>query len=397
MLKLRGVSDAPLKGKKVLVRVDFNVPVKDGVVKDNARIVAHKKTIDALLEGGAFVTLVSHFGRPKGKVVPEMSLGLIREDVEKGLGHPVRFVADCVGAEVEAAVAAQKDGELLLLENSRFHAEEQKNDPEFSALLAKPFDLFVMDAFSASHRGDCTTEGVSRVLPAYAGFLIAREVEALERVKSDPEKPYVLVLGGAKVSDKIGVIEHMMNKADTILIGGGMAFTFLSVMGGKIGSSLFDAEHADFARSVLNRAAASGVNIVLPVDVVAAGEISDDAPRSVVPAGAVSDGLMGLDIGPETAKLFAAEIARAKTILWNGPMGVFENAPFAEGSRAVAQAMADATKNGAFSVVGGGDTASAVKKFGLKSEMSHVSTGGGASLEYCEGKALPGIVPLEAE
>ena len=397
MLKLRGISEAPLKGKKVLVRMDFNVPVKDGAVKDNARIVAHRQTVDALLAGGASVTLVSHFGRPKGKVVPEMSLGLIREDVEKGLGHPVRFVPECVGPEVEAAVASQKAGELLLLENSRFHAEEQQNDPAFSALLAKPFDLFVMDAFSASHRGDCTTEGVSHVLPAYAGFLIAREVEALERVKSDPEKPYVLVLGGAKVSDKIGVIEHMLTKADSILIGGGMAFTFLSVQGGKIGKSLYDAEHADFARDVLARAAAAGVQIVLPVDVTAAPEISDDAPCSVLPAGALPDDLMGLDIGPESAKIFADEIAKAKTVLWNGPMGVFENKPFAAGSLAVAKAMAEATKKGAFTVVGGGDTASAVKKFGLKDSMSHVSTGGGASLEYCEGKDLPGIVPLEVK
>jgi len=395
MLKLRGISDAPLQGRKVLIRVDFNVPFKDGRVKDNSRIVAHKKTIDALLAGGARVTMVSHFGRPKGQVVPEMSLGQIRADVEKGLGHPVRFVPECVGPEVEAAVTAQKADELLLLENSRFHSEEQKNDPEFSKLLAAPFDLFVMDAFSASHRGDCTTEGVAHVLPAYAGFLIAREVEALERVKAAPEKPYVLVLGGAKVSDKIGVIEHMLDMADTILIGGGMAFTFLSVQGGAIGKSLYDAEHAGFAKDVLARAAAKGVKILLPADVIAASEIGDEVRCSAVSAMSLPDGLMGLDIGPETAKAFAAEIAKAKTVLWNGPMGVFENKPFAAGSLAVAEAMAAATAEGAFTVVGGGDTASAVKKFGLKDAMSHVSTGGGASLEYCEGKSLPGIAALE--
>ncbi len=395
MLKLHTIDEASFAGKKVLVRVDFNVPYKNGAVKDNARIVAHKKTIDALLAGGADVTLVSHFGRPKGKVVPEMSLGLIREDVEKGLGHEVRFVPECVGSEVEAAVKSQKKGELLLLENSRFHPEEEKNDPEFSKLLAKPFDLFVMDAFSAAHRGNCTTEGVSHVLPAYAGYLIEREVEALERVKSDPVKPYVLVLGGAKVSDKIGVIEHMLTLADTILVGGGMAFTFLAVQGGKIGKSLYDAEHADFAKDVLARAKANGVKILLPVDVVAAAEISDDAVCSVVPAGSVPDDLMGVDIGPETAKLFADEIAKAKTVLWNGPAGVFENKPFAAGTLAIAEAMAKATKDGAFTVVGGGDSASAVKKFGLTDAMSHVSTGGGASLEYCEGKSLPGIAALE--
>ncbi len=395
MLKLHSIDDVSFEGKKVLVRVDFNVPYKNGAVKDNARIVAHKKTIDALLAGGADVTLVSHFGRPKGKVVPEMSLGLIREDVEKGLGHEVRFVPECVGAEVEAAVKSQKKGELLLLENSRFHPEEEKNDPEFSKLLAKPFDLFVMDAFSAAHRGNCTTEGVSHVLPAYAGYLIESEVEALERVKSDPVKPYVLVLGGAKVSDKIGVIEHMLTLADTILVGGGMAFTFLAVKGGKIGKSLYDADHADFAKDVLARAKENGVKILLPVDVVAAAEISDDAVCSVVPADSVPDDLMGVDIGPKTAELFAEEIAKAKTVLWNGPAGVFENKPFAAGTLAIAEAMAKATKGGAFTVVGGGDSASAVKKFGLTDAMSHVSTGGGASLEYCEGKSLPGIAALE--
>ena len=383
--------------KKVLVRVDFNVPYKNGAVKDNSRIVAHKKTIDKLISSGAYVTLVSHFGRPKGKVVPEMSLELIRADVEAGLGYPVRFVKECVGPLVEDAVRTQKQGELLLLENSRFHPEEEKNDPAFSEKLAKPFELFVMDAFSASHRGNSTTEGVAHVLPGYAGYLIGREVEALERVKSDPDKPYVVVLGGAKVSDKIGVIEQMMKKADTIIIGGGMAFTFISVKGGKIGKSLYDADHADFAKDVLARAATAGVKILLPTDVVAASEISDTAECTVVPAGAVADNLMGLDIGPESAKAFAAAIAGAKTVLWNGPMGVFENKPFAAGSKAVAEAMAAATKAGTFTVVGGGDTASAVKKFGLKEAMSHVSTGGGASLEYCEGKTLPGIATLIAK
>lgn len=395
MLKLRGFEGADLNGKKVLMRVDFNVPFKNGVLRDNARIVAHKPTIDALLASGASVTMVSHFGRPKGKVVPEMSLSQLVPDIEKGLGHGVKFVADCVGPEVEKAVAALKPGELLLLENSRFHPEEEKNDPEFSKKMAAPFDVFVMDAFSASHRGNCSTEGVSHFLPSYAGGLIAREVECLERVKSDPEKPYVVVLGGAKVSDKIGVIEHMLNKASAILIGGGMAFTFIAVGGGKIGKSLFDAEHADFAKDVLGRAAALGVKVLLPTDVVAASEIGDDVKTRVVPAGEVPDGLMGLDIGPDSARAFAAEIAGAKTVLWNGPMGVFENKPFAAGSRAVAEAMANA--KGAFTVVGGGDTASCVKKFGLKDAMTHVSTGGGASLEYCEGKALPGIVPLEIE
>lgn len=364
MLKLRSHRSADVEGKKVLMRVDFNVPVKDGKVTDNSRIAAHKKTIDDLLDRGALLTLVSHFGRPKGKVDPALSMANIRDEVERTLGHPVHVVADCIGDEVRKAVAALKKGELLLLENSRFHGEEKKNDPEFSRELADPYDLFVMDAFSASHRAHSTTEGVAHLLPAYAGDLIAREVEALESVASTPAKPFVLVLGGAKVSDKIGVIEHMLDSADTILIGGGMAFTFLSVKGGKIGKSLFDAEHADFARDVLARAGKKGVKIVLPVDVIASADIAEDAKTEVFAADSIPDDLMGLDIGPESAKLFAAEIAKAKTILWNGPMGVFEHTPFAGGSKAVAQAMAQATRNGAFTVVGGGDTAAAVKKFG---------------------------------
>ncbi len=391
---LRGLAEAPCQGKKVLVRVDFNVPFHQGKVTDRSRIAAHKATLDALMAAGAKVSLVSHFGRPKGKVLPELSLQQIVGDVEEVLGRPVRFVGDCVGPLVAQAVSSQGEDELILLENSRFHTQEQKNDPAFSAEMASPFDLFVMDAFSAAHRGDCSTEGIQHILPSYAGLLIQREVEALSRVKDDPERPYVVLLGGAKVSDKIGVIEQMLTKASTIVIGGGMAFTFLAVQGGSIGRSLFDEDHRDFAEAMMARAAEAGVKILLPLDAVAAPEIAADVPVSVVPAQKIPDDLMGLDIGPETAELFRQELMGAQTVLWNGPMGVFECPPFAGGTTALADALAQATAQGAFTVIGGGDTASAVKGLGLIDAMSHVSTGGGASLEFCEGKALPGLIPL---
>ncbi len=392
---LKSLDDASFRDKKVLLRVDFNVPFRDGKVTDCSRIAAHKKTVDTLLDKGAKISLISHFGRPKGNVVPELSLQQIAGDVEKILGHPVQFVSDCVGPAVVEAVAHQEEGELILLENSRFHPEEQKNDPLFSAQMAEPYDIFIMDAFSAAHRGDCSTEGVQHILPSYAGLLLEKEVHALSRVKESPEKPYLLVLGGAKVSDKIGVIENMLSKATTILIGGGMAFTFLAVQGASIGKSLCDEEHRDFAKDMLARAAAMGVKILLPLDALAASEISPDSLISVVPSDQIPEDLMGLDIGPKTSALFQKEIMGAKTVLWNGPMGVFECAPFAGGSRAVAEAIGAVTKEGAFTVVGGGDTASAVKAFDLTDAMSHVSTGGGASLEFCEGKDLPGIILLE--
>lgn len=393
-MKLRGIDSLDLSGKKVLVRVDFNVPFKGGKVTDTTRIAAHKETIDALLAQGALVTLVSHFGRPKGKVVPELSLGQIRADVEKNYGVPVRFVADCVGPEVAKAVSSQKAGEVLLLENSRFHPEEEKNDPAFSALMAKPFDAFVMDAFSAAHRANSSTVGVGDSLPSAAGFLLQKEIDALSVVRDEPVPPYVVVLGGAKVADKIAVIERMIEKADSLLIGGGMAFTFLAEKGLNVGRSLYDAEHADFARSMLARAKERGVRVLLPVDVVEAHAIEEPETARVVPAEEISSDCMGLDIGPRTEKLFAEAIKGARTVLWNGPMGVFESEAFASGTKAVANALAEATRTGTFTVVGGGDSASAAKKFGVGSLVSHLSTGGGASLEFCEGKDLPAVVPL---
>lgn len=396
-MKLRGLDSRNWQGVKVLMRVDFNVPFRDGKVTDCARITAHRETVQRLVDAGALVSLVSHFGRPKGKVDPAFSLSQIRTDVERELGYPVTFVDDCVGDLVASAVATQKNGQVLLLENTRFHEEEQKNDDSFSALMAAPYDVWVMDAFSAAHRADCSTEGLSHHLPAVSGLLMQKEVDALSAVRDNPVKPFCLVLGGAKVADKIPVIEFMMDKADSILIGGGMAFTFLAVQGHSIGRSLYDGDHADFARSMLEWAASQGVKILLPVDVVAAATI--DAPDSacVVKADAIPDELMGVDVGPETARIFGESASQARTVLWNGPLGVFEVPAFAQGSKSFAETLAQATEKGTFSVVGGGDTASAVKKFGVKDRMSHVSTGGGASLEFCEGKLLPGIAPLIEE
>jgi phosphoglycerate kinase len=393
-MKLTTFKAQDVQDKKVLVRVDFNVPFKNGKVKDDARIRAHSTTIDKLLDAGAKVALVSHFGRPDGKVVPEMSLGQILGDVEKAYGRTIHFVDDCIGEKVVAALSVLPKGELILLENSRFYAEEQKNDQAFAAKMAKPFDLFVMDAFSASHRADVTTNGLMSFLTSYAGDVLIKEGEMLGAVSEAPVKPYVLILGGAKVSDKIAVVGNLLDKASTILIGGGMAYTFLKAQGYPIGKSLCEDNRLDFVRETLAQAKAKGVNILLPVDSVVAEGLDAEA-TSTVDSEALPADKMGLDIGPKTAKLFAEALVGAKSILWNGPMGVFENALFAAGSIAVGEAVVKATAAGATSVIGGGDTASAVRQFGIDAKVSWVSTGGGASLEYCEGKKLPGMAPLE--
>ena len=393
-MKLRTISGVDVDGKKVLVRVDYNVPFHDGAVTDSTRIDAHRRTVMDLVNRGAMVSLVTHFGRPKG-VTPEFSTSQLVGAVEESYGLPVVFVPDCKGEAVAEALEAQQKGQLLLLENSRFYPGEQKNDPTLSAEIAAPYDVFVMDAFSAAHRANCTTEGISHILPAYAGYLIEDEINSLSKVRDNPEKPYVLILGGAKVSDKIGVIEQMMDKTSAIIIGGGMAFTFLKTQGLEIGKSLYDEENAGFASQMLEKAKDMGVRVLLPVDVVAAEEFSHTAEYKTVSASHIPSDMIGLDIGPETVKLFSQELQGARTVLWNGPMGVFEMPNFAKGTIGVAQGLAEATKKGCFSVVGGGDTAAAVKEFGFDRDMSHVSTGGGASLEFCEGKVLPGIAPLE--
>ena len=393
-MKLKTFERGDVQDKKVLMRVDFNVPFKNGRVTDDSRIRAHDSTLKKLLDAGAKVALVSHFGRPKGKVDPAFSLSQIVPDVEKAYGLKVRFVDDCVGPKVEAAMNALAKGEVVLLENSRFHPEEEKNDAEFSKLMAGPFDVFVMDAFSAAHRANCSTAGVISHLKSFAGDLLTREGEMLGAVSETPAKPYVLILGGAKVSDKIAVVGNLLDKADTILIGGGMAYTFLQAQGHEIGKSLCEEDRLDFSRETLEKAKAKGVKVLLPVDSVVAADL-DASETQIAASDAMPADTMGLDIGPKTIELFTAALKGAKSVLWNGPMGVFENPLFAAGTKALCQAVADCTKAGAVTVIGGGDTASAVREFGFADKVSHVSTGGGASLEYCEGKKLPGMAPFE--
>lgn len=396
-MRLKTFSPSDVAGKKVLVRVDFNVPLADGRVSDDTRIKAHLPTLTALRDAGAKIALISHLGRPKGTVNLKYTLEPVGEELAKLTGWPVRFVSDCIGEKVDEAVADWKDGEVLLLENVRFHPEEEKNDMEFAKKLVKNFDVFVMDAFSAAHRAHASTRAAAELIPSFSGKLIDREITMLSAARDEPKKPFVLILGGAKVSDKIAVVENMLKKADTILIGGGMAFTFLKAQGLEIGKSLCETEKLDFAAKMLEEAKALGVKILLPVDAVVAPEFKADAPAKAVKANAIPQDEMGLDIGPETAELFAKEILAAKTVLWNGPMGVFEMPAFAKGTEAVAKALADATANGALTVVGGGDSAAAIALFKMEDKVSHVSTGGGASLEFFEGKSLPGIEPYVVE
>ncbi|MDD4159418.1 MAG: phosphoglycerate kinase [Synergistaceae bacterium] len=391
-MKLKTFLPGDVTGKKVLVRVDFNVPVSEGKVADSTRICAHLPTLRALKAAGAKVALVSHLGRPKGKRDLKYSLEPVGAELSKITGWNVRFVPECIGTEVERAVS-EWGNEVLLLENVRFHPEEEKNDREFAEKLAENFDIFVMDAFSAAHRAHSSTRAVADVIPSFAGLLIAKETDMLGAVRDDPKKPFVLILGGSKVSDKIAVIENLMKKVDTILIGGGMAFTFFKAMGLEIGTSLCEADKIDFARKMLTEAEKIGVKLLLPSDVLAADEFKADSPCSLVTPDAIPNGKMGLDIGPETIKAFTDVILSSRTILWNGPMGVFEMPAFSKGTEAIAQAMSKATEMGAFTVVGGGDSAAAIAQFGYEDQVSHVSTGGGASLEFFEGKILPGIEP----
>ncbi|OUO92288.1 phosphoglycerate kinase [Cloacibacillus sp. An23] len=392
-MRLKTFSPSDVAGKKVLVRVDFNVPLAGGKVSDDTRIKAHLPTLTALREAGAKIALVSHLGRPKGTVNLKYTLEPVGEELAKLTGWTVRFVPDCIGEKVDEAVAEWKDGEVLLLENVRFHPEEEKNDTDFAKKLVKDFDVFVMDAFSAAHRAHASTRAAAELIPSFCGKLIEREITMLSAARDNPKKPFVLILGGAKVSDKIAVVENMLKKADTILIGGGMAFTFLKAQGLEIGKSLCETEKLDFAGKMLEEAKTLGVKIVLPADAVVAPEFKADAPSNVVPADAIPQDQMGLDIGPQTAEIFTKEILSAKTVLWNGPMGVFEMPAFAKGTEAVAKALADATAKGALTVVGGGDSAAAIALFKMEDKVSHVSTGGGASLEFFEGKSLPGIEP----
>ncbi len=388
----KSVSAAPLRGKRVLLRCDFNVPLKDGVIGDDTRIRAALETLRYILDSGGAVVACSHLGRPKGQIVPEMSLKPVAGRLSELLGIPVAMAPDCVGPEVKAMADALRPGQVLLLENLRFHKEEEKNDPAFSRELASLADLYVSDAFGTVHRAHASTAGVADYLPAYCGFLIEKELKALGGAVEAPKRPLVAVLGGAKVADKLAVIDHLLDKADVLLIGGGMAYTFVKARGGSIGKSLLDEEKLDYVQKMMDKAREKGVKLLLPVDDVISASLSGDGEIRTVPAGEIPEGWMGLDVGPETRKLYADEIRKAGTVIWNGPMGVFEEPKFAEGTMAMAAAMAECP---GVTVIGGGDSVSAVQKAGLADKMSHISTGGGASLEFLEGKELPGIACLQ--
>jgi phosphoglycerate kinase len=380
--------DLEVQGKRVLVRVDFNVPMQDGQITDDRRIRESLPTIQYLLERGAKVILMSHLGRPKGKPDPQYSLRPVAERLSELLGRPVRFLEDCVGEAVEQAVQAMVPGEVVLLENLRFHPEEEANDDGFARALARLGDLYVNDAFGSAHRAHASTEGVAHYLPAVAGFLMEKELRYLGSVLTQPERPFVAILGGAKVHDKIGVIQNLLPKVDRLLIGGGMAFTFLKAQGYEIGRSLLDSDSLEFARRVLQEA---GQKIVLPVDVVVAPSPEAETQAQVVPVDQIPPDQMGLDIGPQTVARFREIVRLARTIVWNGPLGLFERAAFAEGTRGVLQAVAE---SGATSILGGGDTAAAAEQLGFADRITHISTGGGAALEFLEGRTLPGVAVL---
>lgn len=387
---IRDVAD--LAGKRVFVRVDFNVPLDNGVITDDTRIVETLPTVKYLMEKGAKVILASHLGRPQGQVNEDMRLTPAATRLGELLGKPVVKADESVGDAVKAQIAKLNNGDVLVLENVRFHKGEEKNDPELAKQFAELADLFVNDAFGAAHRAHASTEGIAHHLPAVSGLLMEKELDVLGRALSTPERPFTAIIGGAKVKDKIDVIDNLIKLADNIIIGGGLAFTFLKAKGYEIGASIVDEAKIDAALGFINKAAEKGVNMLLPIDVVAADSFSADAKTVTVPANEIPAGWLGLDIGPETTKLYAECIANSKLVVWNGPMGVFEMEKFAGGTKGVCQACADTS---GYTVIGGGDSAAAVEKFDMKDKMDHISTGGGASLEFMEGKALPGVVALQ--
>jgi phosphoglycerate kinase len=387
----KSIKDIDVKGKRALVRVDFNVPMENGQVTDDRRIQAALPTINYLLDHGAGVILMSHLGRPKGERNLKYSLGPVAAKLQELLGRPVKKLDDCVGQEVEAACKAMQPGEVILLENTRFYKEEEKNEPAFAAKLAALGDVYVNDAFGSAHRAHASTEGVTKTLrPAVAGFLMEKELEYLGRALADPEQPFLAIMGGAKISDKIAVIENLLSKVDSLLIGGGMANTFFVAQGHNVGKSLVEAEAVDTARKLL---AEHAEKLVLPVDCVVATEFKAEAEAKVAPVDEVPADWMILDIGPATIAHFSNRLAAAKTVVWNGPMGVFEFPRFAEGTFAIAKALAGL--KGATTIIGGGDSAAAAEQSGLADKMSHISTGGGASLEFLEGIELPGVAALD--
>ena len=387
------IADVQVEGKKVLVRCDFNVPLDKatGAITDDKRIRAALPTIKYLLDHNAAVILCSHLGKPKGEWKESLSLAPVAKRLEELLGQPVIFAKDIVGEDAKAKAAALKCGEVMLLENLRFDKREEKNDPEFAKELADMAELYVSDAFGTVHRAHASTEGVSHYLPAVSGFLIQKELEIIGGALANPKRPLVAILGGSKVSSKIGVINNLLEIADTIIIGGGMAYTFSAAQGGKVGDSLLEADWESYANEMVQKAAAKGVKLLLPVDTVCADAFAPDANSQVVKAGEIPDGWQGLDIGPETVKLYCGAVAGAGTVIWNGPMGVFEFPAFAKGTEAVAEAL---SKTDAITIIGGGDSAAAVQQLGYADKMTHISTGGGASLEFMEGKELPGVACL---
>ncbi len=391
MLNKVTIDDIDVKGKRVLVRCDFNVPMQDGKITDENRLTAALPTIQKLIADGGRVILCSHMGKPKGQVKPELSLAPVAARLSQLLGQEVKFAADpeVVGPNARAAAAAMKDGEVILLENTRFRKEEEKNEDNFSQELAGLCDVYVDDAFGTAHRAHCSNVGVTKyVKTAAVGYLMQKEIDFLGNAVDNPERPFVAILGGSKVSSKISVINNLLDKVDTLIVGGGMAYTFMKAQGGTIGDSLVENDYLDYALDMIQKAKDKGVQMLLPVDTVVADRFDNDANKKVAPAGRIEDGWMGLDIGPETCSLFADAVKNAKTVVWNGPMGVFEMPNFAVGTEAVARALADTD---AVTIIGGGDSAAAVNQLGYGDKMTHISTGGGASLEFLEGKVLPGV------
>ncbi|AFM02295.1 3-phosphoglycerate kinase [Desulfitobacterium dehalogenans ATCC 51507] len=389
----KGLKDIVVRDKRVFVRVDFNVPMDDhGNITNDTRIRAALPTIQYLIGEGAKIILASHLGRPKGKPDPKYSLAPVAKRLSKLLNRPVSIAPDCIGPEVEKEVAQLHEGEVLLLENVRYHEEEEKNEPEFVKQLARLAEVYVNDAFGTAHRAHASTEGIAHHIPGVAGLLLQKEIESMGKALEDAERPFVAIIGGAKVSDKIGVIENLLNKVDALIIGGGMANTFLKAQGYDLGKSLVEADKLSLAQEILDKAQELKVDILLPQDVVAAKEFKADAPYRITTIQELTEDEMALDIGPESAGLFSERIQKARTIVWNGPMGVFEMEHFAKGTEKVAQAVALCP---GMTIVGGGDSVAAVEKMGVGNQMSHISTGGGASLKLLEGKTLPGVAALQ--
>ncbi|WP_050179954.1 phosphoglycerate kinase [Domibacillus robiginosus] len=386
------IKDLDLKGKRVFCRVDFNVPMKDGKITDDTRIRAAIPTIEYLSEQGAIVLLASHLGRPKGEVNEEMRLTEAGRRLAELTGKQIAKVDEAYGDSVKEAISGMKEGDILLLENVRFYPGEEKNDPELAKEFASLADIYVNDAFGAAHRAHASTEGIAHLLPSASGFLMQKELDVLGKALSEPDRPFTAIVGGAKVRDKIGVIDHLLDKVDNLIIGGGLAYTFVKALGHEIGKSLLEEDKMDLAKEFMKKAEEKGVKFLMPVDVTVADDFGEDANTKIVPINEIPADWEALDIGPKTIELYAETIKNSKLVIWNGPMGVFELDTFAKGTRGVAQALADSD---AYSIIGGGDSAAAVEKFDLADQMSHISTGGGASLEFMEGKELPGVTALD--